>query len=128
MPMPTLTMLPEWREQLLPHVRLTYDLKIVRKGKPRIRIAADPSDGPARARLLAVRCACAACGREISPFRETHARAAAPWQLYVSVTCGYREGRFGCGHSAHAHVEYERIRAAVEGLATPGGTQARLAL
>ncbi len=124
---PTLTRLPDW-PALVPYLHLSYDLKIVRRGKPRIRVAAVPPTATVRARLLAVRCACATCGAQMTPFRESATRHAPQGGMYVAVTCGYRVGEFGCGHSAKAHAEYERIRAAVEGLAPADGTQARLAL
>lgn len=109
---PTLTQHPDW-PRALALLSVGYDRKIVRQGLPRLRVGASPTTAADRAFLLGLTCGCATCGAEIRPFRESRQRHATG--IYCAVTCGYRTGRFGCGHHARAHAEYERIRAAYEG-------------
>jgi|SRR5262245_7810358 len=88
---------------------------------PRHRIeVADPRDSRLRVALLALEVPCCACGRTMHPIRERRGGSPTRHTLYVAVACPLPV-RVGCARGEAAHLEYERIIAAVEASGGPLG-------
>jgi hypothetical protein len=77
---------------------------------PRHRIEVRDASADLRAFLLTLTAPCVACGRTIYPIRAR--KVTGRPSLYLAVACELTAG-FGCARGRAAHLEYERIVAAV---------------
>jgi len=109
---------PIWPE-LQPFVRIEIYDRDGGHEHPRHRIEIDtPPSGILLRKFLAVEMPCVVCGRTIHPLREREGRG----HLYYAATCSL-DVTFACARSAAARVEYDAIKAAVDGTAPPPSPQ-----
>jgi hypothetical protein len=84
--------------------------------KPRVRLEIRRLPPELYARALEMRMACVACGAIISPVRQRRApkrRGESTGGLYFAPCCPLSQ-RIGCSRGPAAHLEYDRVTAAVE--------------